>query len=123
MSVELTLPAVVIHWATGDQRWTLTVPGELVAPGLAITPAIQFLNDNRGVTYSGDFQIVHTASGDVVGYSACLPCVRYGAGMLARAGVDWTADVNQVMANPVGREAVTAWSSASLSCQSSGCDR
>lgn len=69
---------------------SITVPAELITPGIAITP---YLDLSEGVyQLGGGFTLTHTTSGRMfIAGQACIECARATAQRLAALDIAWTS--------------------------------
>lgn len=83
------------------ERLSLGVGGEIVAPGLAITPDIG-ADENGNVGYNGGFMLTlistgHNLNGSNLG-GQCISCVRHYAQAAVASGIDWTKPQPEISA-------------------------
>ncbi|MEU6206393.1 hypothetical protein ABZ814_22745 [Micromonospora musae] len=97
---------------------TIALAGELLAPGLAITPAL------LDGALSGGWTVTHLPSGKAVsaGAGACLACLRFAAKALVEADVDWTRDGDAIKDDPAASRAGHEFGSAAYECGGVDCE-
>lgn len=116
----LSLVPVEISCTPGGGMWTadarperVSVLGQPVMPGLAITPAI------LDGTYSGWWVITHLPTGLALGPKAmCMVCCRTIAQQLSTASdVDWTqTDVPTIAEDPAANAGARRYHAAARYC-------
>lgn len=90
--------------------------GEVIAPGLAITPAVY----HGGFT--GKWTVTHTPSGwSITRANVCLPCVRRNVHILTDADVDWTRVRDAVVTDPKAIVAASAFRDVTGDCTADDC--
>ncbi|MEV0726044.1 hypothetical protein AB0I37_25100 [Micromonospora purpureochromogenes] len=96
---------------------TLHVTAEVIAPGLAITPAI---DKDNGLT--GGWTVTHMPSGHIVmPVDPCIGCIRYAARHLTEADLDWTRDMDALRADEAVRQAAHDFAYDAEGCDSADC--
>lgn len=84
------LTMLTLRYTVNGAPVNLPMAGELLFPGLAVTPAVS------GGQWQGGWQVVHLATGrplttaDRAGL--CLPCLRHATASPVFKTVDWTVD-------------------------------
>lgn len=122
-----TVPLAFAKPSEPDTPVTITVIGERVAPGLAITPMLGADEDGK-VFYLGGFQLVHTSSGRAISNGqlvTCLGCVERYAKTVTALGMDWTqtaeAVSEQIKADPALTSALGEANIALFGCEEAEC--
>lgn len=126
--MDLTFETVDLPLVTSDGKETvLKVIGEIVAPGLAITPMIS-ADEDGAVFYDGGFHVIHLASGkhlDNGQQVSCHGCITRYAKELAALGIDWTGPHERIagvlIANEQVAEALAAAATALFGCDGAEC--
>lgn len=83
----------------GDEKVPTEVTGWLVAPGLAIGPAL-----DEGKPRPNRYLLVHVPSGKTLGTACCYSCARVAARLAAASGIDWTVGEATVKADKRAKE-------------------
>ncbi len=98
----------------------IEVEGQIVAPGLAITP---YLNDDC-TPHEGWLNITHIPSGlRIHGGAFCKGCIPAAVVLADESGVDWTADETTVKADPRAKKAASDLLALQLdACPVGDCD-
>lgn len=73
--------------------WSSVVTGWPVAPGLAVNVTL----DDDGQRLDGRYSLTHLSSGQAIAQRLCARHVDQAAVAAIATGVDWTADVAQIV--------------------------
>jgi hypothetical protein len=91
------MPTTYIPVTVVCQATSLAVPGELIAPGLAITPAVI-----DGVTVPDRYALTHVPSGQRITpwRATCRTHLQQARRIAIESGVAWDANADTVRADP-----------------------
>lgn len=81
------------------------VEGQLVVDGLAITPSV---TPGQPGDDGPRFVLTHTRSGKCIPGTRCTKHINEAAEFVAAAGIDWTVDLDAIIADPKVKEVAQA---------------
>jgi hypothetical protein len=113
--IELVPVTVLCRFDPTGEILSVPLMGELVAPGLAITPAV------HDGTFQGGWTFTHLPSGHcVVPRAMCLNCCRSMASSLATFGA-WNRDADGVTGDDRAKPLISALVKAVVDCDGYRC--
>ena len=113
------LVAITVYTQDGPDAPILSFElyGELVLPGLALTPAV------KDAAYHGAWTFTHIASGKCLAKALCMDCARTALRLDAVRDVDWTRPGPDVIADGGAKAAARLVAEIESKCAGWKCER